>query len=730
MKIKCYADKKFFPAEKEDELDFCICQFKTAEGEELPEEITNDVFTAKGAFLPYSKGAMVTLNGEWEKGRNGKSEFAVSDFTVEIPSERGYLCAYLSTIEGCDKDDATRLFNEFGEDVLSVLDNNPYEAATILKRKGQADQFVMSYMLHRFCLPVYRFLRKHRVECETAKSVAMASLTIGNIETRPFRYCIVSTLPYNVALKIAKKEGISPLSDEAIQAAMLDVLRGNEGKGSTFSEDTTGNTFMEKDSLFKKSANLLGIFPDDGRLRKAFADLFIGEYVCLFEGRYVYRKTTLEAESAIATEAARIMSGEIEAHDMVNDVYALEDQKKMRLAPEQRDAVEICLSHPFTLLIGGPGCGKTTIEQFIIELFKQYHPDKNVLLLAPTGKAASRMSESTGEKACTVHHGLGVNAGAEVLVADKMLDAGLILVDEASMLDTQVASALFKAVETGTQLILVGDTDQLPSVSAGNVLFELIRSGIVPIARLLTVYRQKAGSTIAVDCAKIRQGFKELEYDEGVFDFIEAADDDEAARIAIDEFQKGLDRGLKIDDICLLSPYRRTTATGVNALNAQLQKILNKNANEESSITYGQDQSAKVFYLGDKVMCMKNMGEEVANGDTGFIVAVEKGKKFTVDYGDGRKLTYRKADMKYFELAYGISIHKSQGQEFKLCIILACDSHSRMLKRNLMYTAVSRAKQQVIIIGQKSALYKCIDTEDVTVRQSRLGAMLRAKVTV
>ena len=717
MQIKCTPIKKIFPPEKADELDFSIVQYQYISGD-MPE--SGKKFVAIGPLLPYSDGAEVSLVGEWTS-KKGKAQLEVASYDVLIPLNVTSVMSFLGCIEGCSEKTATRLYNNYGVSCIDMLDEDLGIVDKIVPSKMERELFKTSWVLHRRGLGSYLYLRKMKVNSEDARNVAAAARDLKEICDNPFPFCIKSSLPYMAAKKIAKANGVDVLCDDGICASMVDVLRQNEGSSSSFNSEAevTGNTYLAYNELMRRTANAVGILSDDSRIKKAFTNLVMRGIISVDEGKYVSRTVTCNAETQIAREVHRLLAADVVKRDYKLDIYKLEDQKKMRLAPEQRNAVKVLLSNAVSLLIGGPGCGKTTIEQFIIEVFKMYHPNDNVLLLAPTGKAARRMSESTGYPACTIHKGLGVSAGTEVLETDTILDASLILVDEASMVDTQVGAALFKAVRSGAQIALVGDTDQLPSVGAGNVLFELIASDVIPIARLETVYRQKAGSTIAVNCARIRQGFHDLEYDEGVFTFIPAEDDETGAQFAIDEFMKAYNKGLKLDDICLLSPYRRSTATGVNALNERLQKILIKKGTE--SITYG---STKTFYLGDKVMSMTN-DDKVSNGDTGYITEI-RGSKFVVNYGDGRVIEYQKSAMRDFELAYGISIHKSQGQEFKLCIILMCDSHVRMLKRNLLYTAVSRAKQEVIIIGSKAAMDTCIATEDVTVRKTLLSNRLRA----
>lgn len=718
--IKCRADRKLFPPAKEDELGFMVCSYQAVSKEDLPPDAESSAFTATGPLLPYSGSSEITLYGDkWEKRENGYS-LSVVAYEEDIPNTIGAITAFLTNLDGCKQAEANCLINSAqGGDVLSWLDSQEsFDKA--IKNKHNADKVYKAYMLRRTKRDCFFYLLKRlpKNSAKIAADAAFAAADLEEIKTDPFRFAIEGIIPYNAARKIAKEVGISHQSERGVEAAIIDVLLQAEGKtgGSAYGDETVGNTFCTIKELLVKVGNQVGLLKEDSVILSALNHLSEDGFVTCAQGEYIYRKVTSDAEYGIASEVVRLMSGEVEQRDYVDDIYYFENLKHMRLAPEQRKAVKTSLSVPFSLIIGGPGTGKTTIEQFIISVFRR-HSKENVLLVAPTGKAARRMSESTGEPANTVHRALNVVAGAEVLTTDTILDAGLILVDEASMLDAQVCFALFKAVKTGTQLILIGDTNQLPSVGVGNVLYELIGSGQVPVTALETVYRQKAGSTIAVNCARIKRGSTSLDYTDD-FQFIEADGQEQAADAVIRCYEAEMARGLSTEDICLLSPFRRTTPTGVNQLNPLIQaKVIPPDAEK---IQYGQ----KVFYLNDKVMCMANR-ENASNGDVGYITAINKGK-FEVDYGDERVITYNKNDLRDFDLAYGISIHKSQGCEFKTCIIVMTEEHKPMLKRNLIYTAISRAKSRVLIVGSRNALNTAIETEDVSRRLSRLGQVLQA----
>ena len=722
--IHCKATCKLFPPAQKDEIGYMVCKYVTDDVAILPHELQGEnTFVAKGSMLPYSPFSDLILYGDkWEE-RNGSYTLNILSYDENIPNTYEGVSFFLKTLDGCDDASINQIMRCVKDkNPMDVLDKDHEIIKTAIKNQYSVQKICEAIDLHLYKKDAFfyvsQFLSKN-IPVTVAVQTALCAENREEIMENPFKFVLDELLPYSIAKRIANQNNVPCDSMCGFQAAFLDILKQSEGKTSGPSYDDSepaGNTYILYDDLFNKAGLVLGVSPFDNKLQIAFDELVEKKYCVCKKEKYVYRKVTADAEYGIAKEVLRLMSPNTTSRDYKLDIYALENKKRMRLAPEQRNAVKVALSNTVTLLIGGPGTGKTTIEQFIIEIYRLYHRE-NVLLVAPTGKAARRMSESTGEPAFTVHKALGVSAGNEVIQTDKKLDAGLILIDEASMLDAQITFALLKAINTGTKVVFVGDTNQLPSVGVGNVLFELINSRVVPVAALETVYRQKAGSTIATNCARIKRGLDTLEYSD-TFQFCKAASQEDAVRMVLSSYKAELDSGLPLEKICLLSPYRRSTLTGVNALNHELQQML---VNEDTPhFNYGSNK----FYLGDRVMFMDNK-ENVANGDVGTIVNINLSQKtFDVDFGDSKILSYKKSDLRSFTLAYGISIHKSQGAEFDTCIITLMDEHEKMLKRNLIYTAISRAKKKVILIGTQKALQTAIKTEDVSKRRSRLGEIL------
>lgn len=728
VKIQCRPVRKLYPPAKEDEVGFMVCLYRAVDAAELPAFAENAEFAASGPLLPYCSKSTVTLIGEaWETGKDGKPSLSnVSSWTESVDAGKTCAYTYLLNLNGCEQGEANRILNKTcSENPLHEIDEDPAIITRSVSNKSTAERITKAFLLRRAKKEIFFYLLPFcgKKKATIAAEAAVAAKSLTHIRTDPFQLAVTRALPYTVAAKIAKANNIKCDSGTAIEAAVVEALLQSEGASMAYatagddSSNVSGNTYLTVEETKKKVGDMLALSKDDVNIVYAINRLLESGVCMCAKGKYLYRTPTCLAEYGTCDELARIMSADIEEVDYSREIECLENKKKMRLAPEQRAAVNVALSNAFSLLIGGPGCGKTTIEQFIIEIYRRHHKEEKVLLVAPTGKAARRMSDATNEPACTIHKALGVSAGVEVLESNVSLDAGLIIVDECSMIDLQVMFALSKAIKTGTQVLLVGDTNQLPSVGAGNVLSELISSGVIPIAKLETVYRQKAGSTIAANCARIKRGYTTLETSD-TFIFREASSQEEAVQKIIEAYKDELNAGLTNNDIYLLSPYRNSTPTGVNQINPVLQRIANDISGE--SIKYGN----KVFYVGDKVMVSANRGE-VANGDIGFVTAIRANKGITVDFKDGRVLDFTKSDLRDFELAFGITIHKSQGSEAKTCIIVLMDEHKAMLKRNLIYTAVSRAKNKVIIIGTKAALDASILTEDATKRQSRLGEILR-----
>ncbi len=438
----------------------------------------------------------------------------------------------------------------------------------------------------------------------------------------------------------------------------------------------------------------------------------------------VYRKKTSEAEDRLAKRVKEMLQQKktFAVSGLEAEIAAEEKELGLTFAEEQKEAVCTALTSSLCVITGGPGTGKTMIQRAILDIYWKRFPKHGIICCAPTGRAARRMEQSTGFSSSTVHKALNLFAGEDGCYGEgEELEADFILVDEVSMLDMYVADSLFQAVKNGSRLVLVGDADQLPSVGPGAVLGELIASGCIPVVRLDQVFRQKAGSRIAVNAKQIRHGIASLEYGDD-FQFVESEDLKESARLIQRLYLQEVAKN-GVDHVALLSPYRQKTETGVNALNEQIRDAVNPGSGAGAEITSGN----RKFRSGDKVMQVKNR-DDISNGDIGYIRKItENGSESEVkiDFGDGRVKDYGLSDMELLDIGYASTIHKSQGSEYQTVIINIQRAHYIMLNRPLIYTAVTRGKKKVILVGEKKALYMAVKRTEAEKRGTNLAARIR-----
>ena len=407
-----------------------------------------------------------------------------------------------------------------------------------------------------------------------------------------------------------------------------------------------------------------------------------------------------------------------EIYDLDEKIDQAEQTLKQKLAPSQRKAVKLCLSHPISIMTGGPGSGKTTTLRFILDIYKKEYPSNEILLAAPTGRASRRMAEQTGMFASTLHSALGLITDEESPLNDtELLPADLIVVDEFSMVDMRLAYILLERIKPGAQLLIVGDADQLPSVGAGNVLREMIRSEKVPTAVLDTIFRQASNSRIIVNAHAINHNDTHLQYGDD-FQMLEVQNAEDAAQLVVKNYlQEVSQHGL--ENVQILSPFRKRGAVASNALNETIRDLVNPASKRKMELKCG----SRVFRVGDRIMQTANRNG-VSNGDVGLITGMEKADdEVFVDIRllDGRELRYSKDMMEDVEFSYCLTIHKSQGQEYPVIIVPLLKEHYIMLRRNLLYTAVTRAKAKVILIGQRQAVYIAIHKCDVGQRNTVLA---------
>lgn len=673
-----------------------------------------------GYCLPVADNLRYEMQGHWSKHQNHGLQFEVESYEeVLIPTKEGII-AYLSSgqIKGIGPKVAERIYDAFGLHALDVLDKEPERLLSISGiSEAKLRKICDSYLANRGARDVVAFLSPHGVTPNRAVKLykEYGDQAIDVVKNHPYQLCEMAGIGFMTADKIAMSMGFNLLSTERVDEGLLFTLVDAEGKG---------HLCMEKHQFIKACLKILNTPQLTAEMvaNRAARLVYSGQLVS-YHG-YVYRAKTAYAEAYLAELLYQQLQSR-KMHTCTNLDEELDYEERLmnlKLAPEQRDAVKMALTQGLSVITGGPGTGKTLIQRAILDIYHRQHPKSEICCSAPTGRAARRMEQSTGCTASTVHKALGLIADEDGNYGDpEIIEADLILIDEVSMLDIYLAGHLFDAVKPGTRIVLIGDADQLPSVGPGAVLSEIIASGRIPVVRLDKVFRQNSGSRIATNAKLIRHGNLGLEYGDD-FQFISSSDIQlSAEKIAELYLQETKEFG--IDNVALLTPYRQKTETGVNALNEKLRDLVNPKDASKPEAAWGK----RVFRCGDKVMQIKNH-DDVNNGDIGYIRNIfgcDGNKIVRVDFGDGRIKEYESTELDMLDLGYASTVHKSQGSEYKSIIINLQCAHSIMLTRPLAYTAITRGKNRVIIVGEKRALCIAIKRTDTEKRGTCLASRLQ-----
>lgn len=536
------------------------------------------------------------------------------------------------------------------------------------------------------------------------------------VRNHPYQLCEMAGIGFRTADKIAMSMGFDKLSPERVDEGLLFTLTESE---------TRGNLCMEKHDFIRQSLKLLETAELTEQMAAARAARLLHDRKIVTYHGWVYRPRAEETERRLAERIFSLQTNYRyrDAEVLESEIEGIEAKLRLNLNEEQRTAVATAVREPLTIITGGPGTGKTLTERALLALYRTRHPTGRVVCCAPTGRAARRMEESTGMPATTIHRALGLLAGEDGNYCEpEALEADLVLVDEVSMMDIYLAEHLLRAIPRGCQLVFIGDADQLPSVGPGAVLSEMIGCGVIPVIRLQKIYRQSRGSRIATNASLIRNGNLSLEYGSD-FRFVESSDlvnsADQIERIYLEEAER-----CGVDNVALLTPFRQKTETGVTALNERLRDKINPPSSEKTEAVFGK----RCFRKGDKVMQIKNY-EDISNGDIGYVVQIRKDGSdalLTVDFGDGRVVEYENNDLDMLTHAYATTIHKSQGAEYQSVIINLQCAHAIMLVRPLIYTAITRAKERVILVGERRALCIAINRTDTERRGTNLADRIQA----
>jgi exodeoxyribonuclease V alpha subunit len=676
-------------------------------------------FKAVGYYLPLTEKVTVDMAGHWRKDPKYGLQFEMESYEDVVESGRRGMIAYLSSglIKGIGPKLAGRIYDTFGEETLDILDRDPSrinEVPGISARK--CARFAKAYVETRGARKIINLLAP--LDVSAAQSIHLCKVlgldAEGILRRQPYSVFEQNLISFDLAERLAAQNHIPRTAPERVDAALLYTLHLAEQKG---------HICLHKERFIQEAVRILST-PTLNRMavaERAF-EMLKARRLALYRD-HVYRPVFAEAEQGTAAYIQEMLSKNQLPYmgDLDEELDQQEELLGLTLAEEQRHAVKTALAHPLSIITGGPGTGKTLIQRVLLNIYAKAFPDARIVCCAPTGRAARRMEQSTGFFASTVHKALGLTSGERKEDAEppEILTADLVLVDEVSMLDMMLTWYLIRALPLNCRLILIGDADQLPSVGPGAVFSELLACGKIPQVRLDRVFRQDEGSRIAENAKLIRHGQTDLDYGDD-FQFWSSPDMEQSAgcleQLYIQEVQQ---HGL--DNVVLLTPFRKKTATGAQALNQSIQARLNPPAPDKPEVKIGK----RIFRLGDKVMQIKNR-MEVSNGDTGYIRKIENSGDdwlVEVDFGEERVVDYADAEsIGQLELAYAQTIHKSQGSEYDSVLISIQHAHGRMLKRPLVYTAITRAKRRVSIVGDLTALKNAIQTTDTERRGTQLAA--------
>jgi exodeoxyribonuclease V alpha subunit len=696
-----------------------------------PDGKTVSSFKAVGDNLPTNPALEFVLSGDWklrrDKDQKDQWSFVVAAYDEIMPNSKDGIIKYLSTLKGIGKVTAAKIYSRFGADVLDVLEKDPdklLEVSGISKKS--LDKVKAALAENGTAKDLFAYLYTFDIPTNKIMQVLnrYGEKALANVKEYPYELTQIAGLGFKTADKIAHSNGLPADSKERIEAGILEVLLQAENGGSLFKREVTGHMYLEWNPLVDKLLDLLSVKIPYEQIAKVCMEMREKKKIFIADNKYFYRYQSASAEYGIARHILRILRYEVNAKDNKKAIASVEANLRVKLASEQLCAVETSLNNTISVITGGPGTGKTMIQKILIEVFLKIKPAGKVVLAAPTGQAARKMSDSTGYPSSTIHQLLGLYATDDEEIKttkeeNTYVEADLVLIDESSMLDTALAFKLFSSIRQGTQVVIVGDVNQLPSVGAGCVLRALINSRSIPTVYLTRVYRQKKGSSIAVNAARINSGETNLEYDED-FCFHNVNSNEEIIN-AIKKVYKELVNTAGIDEVMVLSPFRQKTETGVDSLNMILRDLVLPHSASDKKLTCGK----KSYYAGDKVMQTKNT-LDLANGDIGYIKAVKHDGDgtFVEAVFDDREFEYYVEDAADLDLAYASTVHKAQGSESKYAILIVSEEHKILLKRNLLYTAATRAKFGLIIIGSLKAFLDAIKTEDVSMRNTRLDIII------
>lgn len=681
--------------------------------------------TISGYFPEINIGSTVNLTGNWKLNKEFGREFSVTNCEIGLPSTEHEMELYLGSgaLEGVGPALAKSMIEFFGEKIFYIIENEPKKLLSVPKiGPKKLNLIIKSWNEQKETKDLLLFLQKAGLGTTIAQKIfkVYGKESISKIKTNPYDLIYdIKGINFKIADSIAKSLNFGNDFCKRCEAGIIYILESLSA--------TEGHCYIPLEKLVEKCSKILEV---DAKKIKDVCENLIKENIIICEENKIYLPIFYNSEIFLAKKIKSIMDFPVflkyDKDENEADINKVEKDIGINYDNFQKEAINIALSSNFSVITGGAGVGKTTITEAIINIFK--NRGKNIILTAPTGRAAKRLSEISKSEAKTIHRLLEAQEGGRLGKNSlNKLTGNALIVDEASMVDIKLMYNLFKAVPDSMTVILIGDANQLPSVGPGNILRDIIDSQTVPIIKLNNIYRQSKISNIIINSHKINQGQVpdlKIKSDSDFF-FIENNDDQKCADTIVELYTKRLPNYYKVNpitDIQVLSPMKKGIL-GTDNLNRILQSSINKNS---LSFTY----NAVEYKLKDKVMQIKNnYDKDIFNGDIGIISSINKSKSFLEVNFDSRIIKYNISELNELTPAYACTIHKSQGGEYPIVIIPICKSHYIMLERNLLYTGVTRAKKVCILIGSKEGIIKAVENSSSKLRYTTLSKRLKQQIT-
>ncbi|HOK09655.1 MAG TPA: ATP-dependent RecD-like DNA helicase [Candidatus Hydrogenedens sp.] len=676
---------------------------------------TNHLITIVGKSLPVSQGTTVCVSGYWINHPRFGPQFQTQKMELVQPSSTEAVAQFLASgaIPGIGTKYAERIIKTFGSDVLHVLNHEP-ERLTLVPRLGKkrAEKIYQVWKEKQEFLEVLLCLQEYHIPIGLATKLYKyyGNQVLTFLREDPFQIASeVQGIGFRTADRIAKQLGIAPDHPSRIEAGIRYTLQEAE---------SDGHVFLREDEVVKSASELLQL--EVSQIINVLHDMQASNKVYI-EEQSVYLPFHYFVEEECVKHLKRIFNtpSGLPKHLPLSEFLSSQHSGLPMLNEEQQEAIRQIFKSKITIITGGPGTGKTTLIKSLVYFLKDY--PVQIVLTAPTGRAARQMEAITGHPACTIHRLLEFNPkdGEPNRNGKNPIFCNLLIVDESSMVDHVLFLHLLRAVPSTTHIVFVGDVDQLPSVGPGNVLFDLIASEVFNVIRLKTIFRQSAQSGIILNAHRVNQG-KFPEFNQTDFFFIRRGESPDALQTLLHIVQERIPKKFGYDpirDIQVLAPLRRGDA-GVHHLNYRLQEALNPK---------GKPIPHSSFRIGDKVMQIKNNYEkEVFNGDIGIITDANPEQGYiTIVFEPSHPVIYTFEQLDQISLAYSATVHKAQGSEYPVVVLLMLAQHYLLLQRNVLYTAITRAKKLVTIIGSPNAIQKALHSTHSVRRNTRLTERIK-----